>query len=53
MFGKSKGDAAEGDREVGTAQELQRSNATPGASQAISSISSGLSIAGKIVGHEP
>ena len=51
MFGKSKGDAAEEDRDVGSAQEVQRSTATPGASEAISSISSGLSIVGKIVGH--
>jgi cytoskeletal protein CcmA (bactofilin family) len=40
MFGKFKGDAAE-----------ERSTAIPGASEAISSISSGLSIVGKIVGH--
>jgi hypothetical protein len=51
MFGKSKGDAAEEDRDIGSAQELQRSTATPGASQTISSISSGLLIVGKIVGH--
>jgi cytoskeletal protein CcmA (bactofilin family) len=51
MFGKSKGDAAEEDRGVGSAQKVQRSTATPGASEAISSISSGLSIVGKIVGH--
>ena len=51
MFGKSKGDAAEEDRDIGSAQELQRSTATPGASEATSSISSGLSIVGKIVGH--
>jgi len=51
MFGKSKGDSAEEDRDVGSAQEVQRSTATPGGSEAISSISSGLSIVGKIVGH--
>ena len=51
MFGKSKGDAAEEDRDVGSAQEVQRSAVTPRASEAISSISSGLSIVGKIVGH--
>jgi cytoskeletal protein CcmA (bactofilin family) len=51
MFGKSKGDAAEEDRDVGFAQEVQRSTATPGAPEAISSISSGLSIVGKIIGH--
>jgi hypothetical protein len=51
MFGKSKGDAAEKDGNIGSAQELQRSTATPGASEAISSVSSGLSIVGKIIGH--
>ena len=51
MFGKSKGDAAKDDRDTESAQELQRSTATPGMSEAISSISSGLSIVGKIVGH--
>jgi hypothetical protein len=51
MFGKSKGHAAEEDRDIESAQELQRSTATPGASEAISSISSGLLIVGKIVGH--
>ena len=45
MFGKSKGDAENQDVESG----VQRSTATPG--EAISSISSGLSIVGKIVGH--
>jgi cytoskeletal protein CcmA (bactofilin family) len=34
-----------------SAQELRRSTATPGESEATSSISSGLSIIGKIVGH--
>jgi hypothetical protein len=52
MFGKSKGDAAEEDRDIGSAQELQRSTATPGASQTISSISSGLLIVGKLVAEE-
>jgi cytoskeletal protein CcmA (bactofilin family) len=54
MFGKSKGDAAEKDRDVGSAREVQRSTvtySTEPAAQAISSISSGLSIVGKIVGH--
>jgi len=55
MFGKSKGDAAEKDRDVGSAQEVQRStiaySAAPATPEAISSISSGLSIIGKIVGH--
>jgi cytoskeletal protein CcmA (bactofilin family) len=55
MFGKSKSDAAEKGRDVGSAQEVQRStvaySAAPAAQEAISSISSGLSIVGKIVGH--
>ncbi len=55
MFGKSKSDAAEKDRDVGSAPKVQRStvaySAAPGASEADSSISSGLSIVGKIIGH--
>jgi cytoskeletal protein CcmA (bactofilin family) len=55
MFGKSKADAADKDRGLGSAHEVQRSAvaypAAPGASEAISSISSGLSIVGKNVGH--
>ena len=47
MFGKSKGDAAEEDRDVGSG--VQRSTATQG--EAISTISSGVSIVGKIVGQ--
>jgi cytoskeletal protein CcmA (bactofilin family) len=49
MFGKSKGDAAEEDQEVGSA--VQRSTATQG--EATSTISSGFSIVGKIVGYGP
>jgi cytoskeletal protein CcmA (bactofilin family) len=48
MFGKSKGDAAGEDQDVGSG--VQRSSATPG-EEATSTISSGLSIVGKIVGH--
>jgi cytoskeletal protein CcmA (bactofilin family) len=47
MFSKSKGDAAKEDQVVGSG--VQRSSATPG--EATSSISSGLSIVGKIIGH--
>ena len=47
MFGKSNGDAAEEDRGVGSA--VQRSTATQG--EATSTISSGVSIVGKIVGQ--
>jgi cytoskeletal protein CcmA (bactofilin family) len=49
MFAKSKGDAAEEDQEVGSG--VQRSTATQG--EAASTISSGFSIVGKIVGHGP
>jgi cytoskeletal protein CcmA (bactofilin family) len=49
MFGKSEGDAAEVDRDVGSG--VQRSTATQG--EATSTISSGVSIVGKIVGHGP
>jgi cytoskeletal protein CcmA (bactofilin family) len=55
MFGKSKGDATHKDRDVVSAKQVQGSAvaypAAPTASEAISSISSGLSIVGKIVGH--
>jgi cytoskeletal protein CcmA (bactofilin family) len=55
MFGKSKGDAIEKNRAVKTAPEVQRSTiahaAAPAAPDATSSISSGLLIVGKIVGH--
>jgi cytoskeletal protein CcmA (bactofilin family) len=54
MFGKSKGDATEKNRDVKTAPEVQRSTiAHSAAPDAMSSISSGLSIVGKIVGHGP
>jgi cytoskeletal protein CcmA (bactofilin family) len=55
MFGKSKSDATEKDRDVKTGPELQRftiaHSAAPAAPEATSSISSSLSIVGKIVGH--
>jgi cytoskeletal protein CcmA (bactofilin family) len=55
MFGKSKGDATQKNRNVKTVPEVQRSTVThsaaPVAPDAMSSISSGLSIVGKIVGH--
>jgi cytoskeletal protein CcmA (bactofilin family) len=55
MFGKSKGDATHKDRDVVSAKQVQDSAvaypAAPTASEAMSSISSGLSIIGKIVGH--
>jgi cytoskeletal protein CcmA (bactofilin family) len=55
MFGKSKGNGADNNRDSSSAQQVQSSaiaySAAPAASEAISSISSGLSIVGKIVGH--
>jgi cytoskeletal protein CcmA (bactofilin family) len=45
MFGKSKGD-----RDDASVQEVQR-NFVPAAAEAVSSINSGLSIIGKIIGH--
>ena len=52
MFGKSKADAAKKNRDVEAAHEMQRSAiARPPAADAMSSISSGLSVVGKITGH--
>ena len=55
MFGKSKGNAADNNRDSSSAQEVKRSAithpASPTAPEAVSSISSGLSIVGKIVGE--
>jgi cytoskeletal protein CcmA (bactofilin family) len=55
MFGKSKGNAADTNRDSSSAQEVKRSTvghlAAPAAPEATSSISSGLSIVGKIVGN--
>jgi len=55
MFGKSKGNTADNNRDSSSAQEVKRSAATysaaPAAPEAVSSISSGLSIVGKIVGE--
>ena len=55
MFGKSKGNAADNNRGSSSAQEAKRSAithpASPAAPEAVSSISSGLSIVGKIVGE--
>jgi cytoskeletal protein CcmA (bactofilin family) len=52
MFGKSKGNAADTNRDSSSAQEVKRSTVghLPAAPEATSSISSGLSIVGKIVG---
>ncbi|MFZ1005151.1 MAG: polymer-forming cytoskeletal protein, partial [Pseudolabrys sp.] len=55
MFGKSNGNAADTKRDSSSAQEVKRSSvghlAAPAAPEATSSISSGLSIVGKIVGN--
>ena len=52
MFGKSKGNAADNNRDSSSAQEIKRSaTAHPATPEAVSSISSGLSIVGKIVGE--
>ena len=55
MFGKSKGNAADTNRNSSSAQEVKRSTVghlvAPAAPEATSSISSGLSIVGKIVGN--
>src|SRR6201987_1956906 len=55
MFGKSKGTAADTNQDPSPAQEVKRSTVTspasPAAPEAGSSISSGLSIVGKIVGE--
>ena len=55
MFGKSNGNAADTNRDSSSAQEVKRSSvghlAAPAAPEATSSISSGLSIFGKIVGQ--
>ncbi|MGA7249931.1 MAG: polymer-forming cytoskeletal protein, partial [Pseudolabrys sp.] len=55
MFGKSNGNAADTNRDSPSAQEVKRSSvghlAAPAAPEATSSISSGLSIVGKIVGN--
>src|SRR5215510_12926358 len=52
MFGNSKGNAADPNRDLSPAQEVKRSTVGHSAApEAASSISSGLSIVGKIVGQ--
>jgi cytoskeletal protein CcmA (bactofilin family) len=55
MFGKSNGNAPDNNRDWSSAQEVKHSavahSASPAAPEATSSISSGLSIVGKIVGN--
>jgi cytoskeletal protein CcmA (bactofilin family) len=51
MLGKSKGDGANYDRDPSSVQQTSRSAVASSAAPEVSSISSGLSIVGKIVGH--
>ena len=55
MFGKSKDNAPDDNRDLSSTQEVKRStvahSASPAASEGTSSISSGLSIIGKIIGE--
>jgi cytoskeletal protein CcmA (bactofilin family) len=51
MLGKSKGDGANYDRGPSSVQQMSRSSVAPSAAPEVSSISSGLSIVGKIVGN--
>ena len=51
MFGKSQSETADNDRDSTSVQRMPRSAAAPSAAPEASSISSGLSIIGKIVGH--
>ena len=51
MFGKSQSETADNDRDSTSVQRMPRSAAAPSAAPEASSISSGLSIVGKIVGH--
>ena len=51
MLGKSKGDGTNYNRDSSSEQQMPRSAVDPSATPEVSSISSGLSIIGKIVGH--
>ena len=51
MFGKPQNDTADNHRDLGSAQKPPRSAVVSSAAPEISSISSGLSIVGKIIGH--
>jgi len=51
MFGKSKGNAADTDHDSSSVQDVKRSIGRSAAPEGTSSISSGLSIVGKIVGE--
>jgi cytoskeletal protein CcmA (bactofilin family) len=51
MLGRSKGNEASYDRDSSSLQQMPRSAVASLAAPEVSSISSGLSIVGKIVGH--
>ena len=51
MLGRSKGDVVSHDRDSSSVQQMPRSAVASSAVPETSSISSGLSIVGKIVGH--
>jgi len=51
MLGKSKGDGTNYDRDLSSVQQTPRSAVASSGAPEVSSISSGLSIVGKIVGH--
>jgi len=51
MFGKSQSDTADNHRDSGSVQKMPRSAVASSAAPEVSSISSGLSIVGKIIGH--
>jgi cytoskeletal protein CcmA (bactofilin family) len=51
MFGKSQTEPADGHRDTASVKKVPRSGALSSAAPEVSSISSGLSIVGKIVGH--
>ena len=51
MFGKSQGDTADNHRDSGSVQKMPPSAVASSAAPEASSISSGLSIVGKIMGH--
>src|SRR6516162_5035694 len=53
MLGKSKGDETNYNRDSSSVQQMPRSAVASSAPPQVSSISSGLSIIGKIVGHGP
>jgi cytoskeletal protein CcmA (bactofilin family) len=51
VFGKSQSETADNNRDSASAQKIPRSAVASSAAPEVSSISSGLSIVGKIIGH--